>query len=58
VPGHFRPRSHSPAQRNSGLITISKYWQKWSDPLLIVLVLHNNDLNQVTWLRGDFITSP
>ena len=33
----------------NGLITISKYWQKWSDPRLIVLVLNNQDLNQVTW---------
>jgi len=33
----------------NGLITISKYWRQWSDPRLIVLVLHNNDLNQVTW---------
>ena len=31
------------------LITISKYWREWSNPRLIVLVLHNNDLNQVTW---------
>ncbi|HEX5481092.1 MAG TPA: thiamine pyrophosphate-requiring protein, partial [Terriglobia bacterium] len=31
------------------LITISKYWKQWSDPRLIVMVLHNNDLNQVTW---------
>jgi pyruvate dehydrogenase (quinone) len=31
------------------LITVGKYWQRWSDPRLIVLVLHNNDLNQVTW---------
>ncbi len=39
------------------LITIVKYWKRWSDPRLIVLVLHNNDLNQVTWeqraLEGD-----
>lgn len=34
---------------NNGLITISKYWRRWADPRLIVLVLHNNDLNQVTW---------
>ncbi|MGH9405761.1 MAG: thiamine pyrophosphate-requiring protein [Terriglobia bacterium] len=34
---------------NNGLLTISKYWREWSDPRLIVLVLHNNDLNQVTW---------
>jgi pyruvate dehydrogenase (quinone) len=31
------------------LLTIGKYWRRWSDPRLIVLVLHNNDLNQVTW---------
>jgi pyruvate dehydrogenase (quinone) len=33
----------------NGLITISKYWKEWSDPRLIVLVLNNRDLNQVTW---------
>lgn len=31
------------------LITIARYWEEWSDPRLVVLVLHNNDLNQVTW---------
>jgi pyruvate dehydrogenase (quinone) len=31
------------------LITVAKYWQKWADPRLIVLVLNNRDLNQVTW---------
>jgi pyruvate dehydrogenase (quinone) len=31
------------------LITIKRYWNEWSDPRLIVAVLHNNDLNQVTW---------
>ncbi|HET7371033.1 MAG TPA: thiamine pyrophosphate-requiring protein [Gammaproteobacteria bacterium] len=31
------------------LITIGKYWKKWSDPRLVVLVLNNRDLNQVTW---------
>lgn len=31
------------------LITISKYWKEWSDPRLVVLVLNNRDLNQVTW---------
>jgi pyruvate dehydrogenase (quinone) len=39
------------------LITIAKYWKRWSDPRLVVVVLHNNDLNQVTWeqraLQGD-----
>jgi len=39
------------------LITAAKYWRRWSDPRLIVLVLNNQDLNQVTWeqrvLAGD-----
>ena len=31
------------------LITVAKYWQRWSDPRLVVLVLNNRDLNLVTW---------
>jgi pyruvate dehydrogenase (quinone) len=31
------------------LITIRRYFLDWADPRLIVAVLHNNDLNQVTW---------
>lgn len=31
------------------LITISKYWQQWIDPRLVVIVLNNRDLNFVTW---------
>jgi pyruvate dehydrogenase (quinone) len=31
------------------LITIGKYWKRWADPRLVVLVLNNRDLNQVTW---------
>ena len=31
------------------LITVAHYWSQWTDPRLIVAVLHNNDLNQVTW---------
>jgi pyruvate dehydrogenase (quinone) len=34
---------------NAELITIAKHWREWSDPRLIVLVLHNDDLNMVTW---------
>ena len=41
----------------NGLITIGKYWREWTDPRLVVLVLNNRDLNQVTWeqraLAGD-----
>jgi len=31
------------------MITISKYWKEWSNPHLVVMVLNNRDLNQVTW---------
>jgi len=31
------------------LITIAKYWREWANPLLVVAVLDNSDLNQVTW---------
>ena len=31
------------------LITITRYWREWADPRLIIAVLHNDDLNQVTW---------
>ena len=39
------------------LLTIAKYRERWSDQRLVILVLHNDDLNQVTWeqraLEGD-----
>ncbi|GEJ59041.1 thiamine pyrophosphate-requiring protein [Anaeromyxobacter diazotrophicus] len=42
---------------NEELITVSKYWRRWKDPRLVVLVLNNRDLNQVTWeqrvMEGD-----
>jgi pyruvate dehydrogenase (quinone) len=42
---------------NNGLISIARYWKRWSDPRLIILVLNNRDLNQVTWeqrvMEGD-----
>ena len=31
------------------LITIKKYMQRWENPQLIILVLHNDDLAQVSW---------
>ncbi|MGA4545500.1 thiamine pyrophosphate-requiring protein [Uniformispora flossi] len=31
------------------LITIAKYWHEWEDPRLVVGILDNRDLNQVTW---------
>jgi pyruvate dehydrogenase (quinone) len=42
---------------NAELVTAAKHWKRWSDPSLIVCVLNNGDLNQVTWeqrvLQGD-----
>jgi pyruvate dehydrogenase (quinone) len=39
------------------LITAAKYHDRWADPRLVVLVLNNQDLNQVTWeqraMEGD-----
>jgi pyruvate dehydrogenase (quinone) len=41
----------------NGMVTIAKYWKEWADPRLIILVLANHDLNQVTWeqrvMNGD-----
>jgi pyruvate dehydrogenase (quinone) len=31
------------------LITVKKYMTQWSNPQFVVLVLHNDDLNQVSW---------
>lgn len=41
----------------NSLITIAHVWPRWSDPRLVVMVLNNGDLNQVTWeqrvMEGD-----
>ena len=33
----------------NALIDIARYRDRWTNQQLVVLVLHNNDLNQVTW---------
>lgn len=42
---------------NAELITVKQYWERWSNPCFVVMVLANHDLNQVTWeqraLAGD-----
>lgn len=42
---------------NGELLTVQQYWERWSDPRFVVMVLVNHDLNQVTWeqrvLAGD-----
>lgn len=42
----------------NGLITISKYWKRWNNPKLIVMVLNNRDLNQVTWEQRVLVGDP
>jgi pyruvate dehydrogenase (quinone) len=41
----------------NSLIDAARYYERWSDPRLVCCVLHNNDLNQVTWeqrvMEGD-----
>jgi pyruvate dehydrogenase (quinone) len=31
------------------MITVKRYWERWSNPSLIFCVFNNQDLNQVTW---------
>ncbi len=33
----------------NGMIDIARYHDRWANQQLVVLVLHNDDLNQVTW---------
>jgi pyruvate dehydrogenase (quinone) len=40
------------------LLTAVKYYEEWSDPRMIICVLHNNDLNQVTWEMRAFEGNP
>jgi pyruvate dehydrogenase (quinone) len=40
------------------LLTVAKYRHRWNDQRLTVLVLHNNDLNQVTWEQRAMLGNP
>jgi pyruvate dehydrogenase (quinone) len=40
------------------LITVAKYRHRWRDQRLVVLVLNNRDLNQVTWEQRAFEGDP
>lgn len=31
------------------LLTVKRHWKSWEDPRFIILVLHNDDLTQVSW---------
>jgi pyruvate dehydrogenase (quinone) len=40
------------------LLTVAKYRERWADQRFYVLVLHNNDLNQVTWEQRVMLGDP
>ncbi|MGH7483412.1 MAG: thiamine pyrophosphate-requiring protein [Longimicrobiales bacterium] len=42
----------------NGVITIAKYWKSWADPRLVIGVLSNCDLNQVTWEQRALVGDP
>jgi pyruvate dehydrogenase (quinone) len=33
----------------NGLISVARFWERWDDPRLVVVVMNNRDLNYVTW---------
>jgi pyruvate dehydrogenase (quinone) len=40
------------------LVTIADRWRSWEDPRLVMLVLNNRDLNQVTWEQRALVGDP
>ncbi|MFE2757708.1 thiamine pyrophosphate-requiring protein [Actinosynnema sp. NPDC059335] len=40
------------------LITVADRWRDWADPTFVVLVLHNRDLNEVTWEQREMEGDP
>lgn len=40
------------------LVTIADRWPDWADPRLVMLVLNNRDLNQVTWEQRALVGDP
>jgi pyruvate dehydrogenase (quinone) len=40
------------------LITVADRWRTWADPRFVVLVLHNRDLNEVTWEQREMEGDP
>jgi pyruvate dehydrogenase (quinone) len=43
---------------NSVLVTLSAHYQEWADPRLVIIVLNNGDLNQVTWEQRVMVGDP
>jgi pyruvate dehydrogenase (quinone) len=42
----------------SELVTIADRWRTWADPRFVVLVLHNDDLTEVTWEQREMENDP
>jgi pyruvate dehydrogenase (quinone) len=40
------------------MITIAKYWKRWSNPAFMIVVLNNHDLNMVTWEQRAMVGDP
>jgi pyruvate dehydrogenase (quinone) len=40
------------------LISVADRWRAWADPRFVVLVLHNRDLNEVTWEQREMEGDP
>jgi pyruvate dehydrogenase (quinone) len=40
------------------MITVKRYWERWSNPTLIFCVFNNGDLNQVSWEQRAMAGSP
>ncbi|MGZ4510038.1 MAG: thiamine pyrophosphate-requiring protein [Mycobacterium sp.] len=40
------------------LLTAAKYYKSWADPRLVILVLNNEDLNQVSWEQRAMAGNP
>jgi pyruvate dehydrogenase (quinone) len=40
------------------MVTLTRHWRSWPDPRFVMLVLHNNDLNEVTWEQRESEGNP
>lgn len=40
------------------LVTLADRWRSWADPRFVVLVLHNGDLNEVSWEQREMEGNP
>jgi pyruvate dehydrogenase (quinone) len=43
---------------NAVLVTIAHHYKEWQDPRLVIVVLNNGDLNQVTWEQRVMVGDP